>query len=148
MKALREALDGSQNFWDLLIACWCEPTLQIMWRQLMWQLGGVMQHFFISMVSGKRTDATWKTNTVDMLNCLSTPWLMDRRLLLYTQAVAAAHEGVTNYSGATDKSSCGGLGAGIQNTVMVLSNNQAASLVTQVPQPLIRLVKGEDLIKT
>lgn len=108
-------------------------------KQVLWWMGAKVQAECMGLIRGSTSNPICKVVTHSILEALTNAPLLDRMLVQYTESCKdkCRELDIRNYSCATDKASVGGLGSGLQATIIGLgATGYAIQAAPQVVGPL------------
>lgn len=120
----------SFSLFDVFCAVLLDKRLHSLFQQLVWGIGQHLESIFRGSIGRPGL----KMQLSGFAEVLDSGPLMDRKLVQYVMASKRVAEGLRlrSYSICTDKASVGGLGGGLQNTVIGLGQSNIA--VFGIPQ--------------
>jgi hypothetical protein len=119
---------------DLFAVLCCDSKLLPIYQQVLWQCGAHLQKLSLVMLKGSVTAPRMTAKAIGMDDLLEMAHLLDRQLVRYVAASKDSARGYGNLSFCTDKSTVGGLGSGLQNTIFVTPGNVAIVSPPQATQ--------------
>lgn len=120
----------SFTLFDVFCAASTDKRVHHLFKQLVWGIGQLLEGIF----RGNAGRPGLKMQVAGFAEVLDSGPLMDRKLVQYVMASKRVSEGMglRSYSICTDKASVGGLGGGLQNTVIGLGQSNIA--IFGIPQ--------------
>lgn len=125
---------ATYSVFDLLCASALDKRLQPLHKQLVWGFGQVLEAKCRKLVPRRKKTEGISVRAPGMEDALASAPHLDRQLVQYVESSRryASMLNLRSVSLCTDKASVGGLGSGVQSTIIVLGQSNVA--VVAAPQ--------------